>query len=116
MSDLVARTRAVMEEMGYTTARVEFWNPHSKRHNDLFGLFDILAISAHQTWGVQVTSRSNASSRRKKMQASPLLAKWCQAERIAVLFLWQKKKGRWEHAIEPVHHLYGPPDTPESDT
>ena len=45
----------------------DLWNPFAKRRNDLFGCWDVLAIRDGETIAVQTTSRSNVSSRAKKI-------------------------------------------------
>ena len=47
--------------------KVETWNPFAKRRNDLFRCWDVLAIRDGETIAVQTTSRSNVSSRAKKI-------------------------------------------------
>jgi hypothetical protein len=58
--------------------KVETWNHWAKVKNDLFGCWDVLAIYDDQTIAVQVTSRSNMSSRRQKIadaESTPHLRK-----------------------------------------
>jgi len=70
-----ARSLAYLRDKGYHVEVVE----QNKRAGikvwkvDLFGFVDLLAIRRGEVLGVQVTSRSNVSSRVKKITDSPLL-------------------------------------------
>jgi hypothetical protein len=70
-----ARSLAHLREQGYHVEVVE----QNKRAGikcwkvDLWGFIDLLAIRRGEVLGVQVTSRSNVSSRVKKITDSPLL-------------------------------------------
>lgn len=58
--------------------KVETWNPWAKRRNDLFECWDILAIRGSETIAIQTTSRTNVSSRAKKIaeaESTPHLRK-----------------------------------------
>ena len=46
---------------------VEHWDSWSRRTKDLFTIFDILAVGPQGTMGVQMTSRGNMASRRRKI-------------------------------------------------
>ena len=47
--------------------KVEVWNAFARRRNDLFECWDILAVRDGETIAVQTTSRTNVSSRMKKI-------------------------------------------------
>jgi len=55
--------------MGYRVAIVEKWNPHAHIRQDMFGIFDLVAIhrTRKETIGIQTTSASNVSHRVEKM-------------------------------------------------
>lgn len=60
---------------------VETWNFFARKRKDLFGCWDVLAVRGTETIAVQVTSRSNISSRLRKISdadSTPHLrkAKW----------------------------------------
>ena len=46
---------------------VERWDSFSRRRHDLFTIFDVLAVGPAGTLGVQMTSRGNMASRRRKI-------------------------------------------------
>lgn len=104
-----ARSLKWLRENGWTPAVVERFNTFSKKRIDLFGAFDILAIHPHQhgALGIQVTSKSNASSRRNKLLQNPLVALWLSSSNPAHLHYWGKRKGRWVLTREVIylHHV-----------
>ena len=57
----------LLRDLGYTVEVVERYSPHSRRTKDLFGFLDVLAVGHGETVGIQVTSRGNMASRRRKM-------------------------------------------------
>lgn len=61
------RALAALRADGYTATSVDHYNAYSQRHEDLFGLFDILAVGHGHTRAIQVTSRSNMAARRNKI-------------------------------------------------
>lgn len=99
-----ARSLAWLRSHGFTPAVVERFNTFSKKRHDLFNAFDLVALHPHQhgLLGIQVTSRSNASSRRHKLCQNPLVALWLEAGCPAQLHTWGKVKGRWQCQRERV--------------
>lgn len=58
-----------MESEGYTVAIVERWNSFAKIRQDLFGFLDLLCVADGKgVVGVQTTSATNMSARRKKIR------------------------------------------------
>ena len=92
-----ARTLKWLRDQQYHPWTVERFNTFSKKRLDLFNAFDLVALHPHQhgLLGIQVTSRSNASSRRTKLCQNPLVALWLQSGNPAHLHTWGKVKGRW---------------------
>mgnify|MGYP003132306975 CR=1 FL=1 len=61
-------TRTTLEDQGYMVALVEQTIPGTRGiKRDLYGFLDFLAVNQYETLGVQATSLSNASHRRKKI-------------------------------------------------
>jgi len=100
VSTLTARTRKALEEEGYLVATVEYYNAFSKRKHDLFGCFDLLAISPGHRVFVQVTSDSNASSRRGKILSSPYFDRFVSAGFSILLSTWSKDGRFWVESRE----------------
>ena len=86
---------ALFESRGYKCEVVESYNSFTKRKKDMFGILDMVAIGNEETLGIQMTSKSNMSSRIKKIQESDyfvelLRSKW----RIIVIGWFKKPNGR----------------------
>src|SRR5262245_38026673 len=96
MSSPTQRSIASLKERGFTLiAIVEKWNPWSKTRNDLFGMFDILAVGGNIVLGVQTTSGSNHNARVTKLKANPNLTLWMASNhRGCEVHSWSKKGPR----------------------
>jgi hypothetical protein len=65
------RTLAHLRKQGMTVAVVEHWNAFARVRQDLFGVVDVLALSASgETVAVQATSLSNVAKRITKIAES----------------------------------------------
>jgi hypothetical protein len=85
-----------MESRGYKCDVVESYNAFTKRKKDLFSIFDILAIGNGETVGIQITSKSNMSSRIKKISESDFLPELVRSNwKILVLGWYKLPNGRW---------------------
>lgn len=97
------RTLAKLRADGYLAEVVEKWNPHARIRQDLFGIFDILALHPEKGFlGVQCTTQHNAKSRIDKLHDSPNLAPWLAAGGKAEVWGWYKEKNRWHVEIEAI--------------
>jgi predicted RecB family endonuclease len=91
------RTVAHLRKLGYQTANVESFNYFTKRKKDLLGVIDILAIGNGETLAVQVTSKSNMSSRIKKIEESEALPEMLRSGwRVIVHGWWKGTNGRYQ--------------------
>lgn len=95
-----------MRKQGYTAEVVEKYNYFSRKRNDLFGMFDILAFKAEDVGalGVQTTSGSHTADRKKKIMDNPFRWTWINAENRIQVHGWRKmgKKGKrktWEISV-----------------
>lgn len=86
------RTMRFLKAEGWECANVERYDMRTRRRHDLFGMFDILAVSPIGTRAVQVTSASNVSARVKKLQANPILEICKEAGWIVEVHGWRKDK------------------------
>lgn len=100
MSKFDVRAKKDLDKMGYLVAKSEHWNAFAKRKIDLFGVFDFVGVSEKEIVGVQITSRGNMSSRRKKIQESDVYEPWLAAGGIILLLGYDKMKSRWRVKIE----------------
>ena len=94
---LTNRSRKALEKDGYIVDIVERYNSFSHHKNDLYGMFDLLALhpEKHLLVGVQVTSKSNLSSRRTKIKNAKAYVPWLLTKSEVLLHGWVKKKGRF---------------------
>jgi hypothetical protein len=87
-----------MESRGYKCDVVESYNAFTRRKKDLFSIFDILAIGNGETVGIQITSKSNMSSRIKKISESEFLPDLVRSGwKILVLGWYKKPNGRYDY-------------------
>ncbi|GIW63189.1 MAG: hypothetical protein KatS3mg090_1015 [Patescibacteria group bacterium] len=93
MTNLKQKTRDwLKEKYKAIVGNVEYWNKHSRKSQDLFNLFDLVAIFNHSIYGIQVTSDKNFASHHKKMVQNDILWYWLDTEQFAWLVAWRKKK------------------------
>ena len=94
---LTLRTTKHLRQQGYTVATVEYYNYFTKRKHDLFGCIDLLAIGNGETLAIQVTSKSNMSTRIKKIENNDALPEMIRSGwRILVHGWWKNKSNRFE--------------------
>lgn len=88
-----ARTLEWLRKRGYLVQRVERWCPFSKRRIDLYGIIDVVGITATQrgVLGVQVTSSSHVADRLAKAKANAALPVWLAAGNRFVVHGWAKQ-------------------------
>jgi hypothetical protein len=89
---------ALLESRGYKCDVVESYNAFTRRKKDLFHIFDILAIGNGETVGIQITSKSNMSSRIKKISESEFLPELVRSGWRLIIIGWFKKpNGRYDY-------------------
>ena len=92
-----ARSIAHMKSLGYIVANCDHYNYFTKRRHDLYGCIDLLCIGNGETVAVQVTSKSNMSSRIKKIEASEAFPEMLRSGWRVLVQGWSKNsKGRYE--------------------
>jgi len=88
---------ALFESRGYKCEVVESYNSFTKRKKDMFGILDMVAIGNEETLGIQMTSKSNMSSRIKKIQESDFFVELLRSKwRIIVIGWFKKPNGRYD--------------------
>lgn len=90
------RTLAMLRRQGWTAAVSEHWNQYARIRQDLFGIIDVVALTGERIIGVQTTSATNVSARRRKIVGSPEAARWVQSGGRLFIHGWRKKGARWE--------------------
>tara|TARA_R110000868_G_scaffold81801_1_gene231323 strand:- start:360 stop:668 length:309 start_codon:yes stop_codon:yes gene_type:complete len=96
MSSLTARSTVHLRDLGYLVATVEHYNSFTKRKHDLWGCIDLLCIGNGETVAVQVTSKSNLSARRHKIEEAEAYPEMLRSGWRIVLHGWYKEKNRWQ--------------------
>ena len=73
---------------------VERFNSFTSRRSDLFQFIDCLAICPGQTVGIQTTSTSNVSARKRKIlcECRDNALAWLRAGNRIVIHGWSKRK------------------------
>lgn len=102
---LVKKTFEALEKQGCFPAVTETFNFFSKRKNDLYTIFDLVAIDPNTTGitGYQVTSRTNISTRRHKIKESSIYQPWLAAGNKIYVYGWFKNASkRWDVKIEEI--------------
>lgn len=96
------KTKELYESLGYVYAKTEHWNAFCKRRMDLFGFADAIAFlpGSLDVVLIQITTWTNASSRRNKIKASEIAMAWMNGGRKIHLVTWEKNGRRWEHRLE----------------
>jgi len=89
---LTLRTTKHLRQQGYMVATVETYNYFTKRKHDLFGCIDLLAIGNGETLAIQVTSKSNMSSRIHKIEDSEALPEMLRSGWRVLVHGWWKNK------------------------
>ena len=82
--------------------KVETWNPWARRRNDLFECWDVLAIKDGETIAVQCTSRSNVSSRIRKIAEAESTPHLRRAGWTLWVLGWDKHEGKHRMRLEDV--------------
>lgn len=83
-SDFNERAKRYMDRKGWKWERVDYYDARTGRHHDLLGMFDYLAFDGRWTIGVQITSRGQMSTRRKKILAEKRFA-WLKGWKVLIL-------------------------------
>jgi hypothetical protein len=92
-----ARSIAHMKSLGYQVANCDHYNYFTKRRHDLYGCIDLLCIGNGETVAVQVTSKSNMSSRIKKIEASEAFPEMLRSGwRVLVQGWFKASNGRYQ--------------------
>lgn len=98
------RTLAELRRQGFLAGVVERWNPHARVRQDLFGIVDVLAVSAAGTLAIQATSGAHVAARLAKLREAPALPQVLAAGWRLEVWGWRKsaKSRRWELRRELV--------------
>jgi len=89
------RSLKLMRERGFYAEVVERYNVFSKVKNDFAGFIDILCLGDNKIIGVQTTSYSNISARRKKILEHENYSVVKNSGIEIHIHGWRKVKNRW---------------------
>jgi len=81
---------------------VERYNCYTKRRNDYLGFIDLIMLKDNKVVGVQVTSRSNISSRVRKIkqERADEARAWLETGSEIIVIGWGKMKRNNRHLWE----------------
>lgn len=90
--------------IGYTlVVKGEHWNAWAKVRQDFAGILDLIAFRKGETLGIQVTSRDNMASRRKKIADHENTPHIRDANWGIQIHGWDKgPDGKWRVKVEDV--------------
>ena len=96
MSSPTQRSLKYMRDQGYYAEVVERFNSFTKRRHDLCGFIDILCLGDGEVIGVQTTSYSHISDRKKKIQEHENFQTVLKSGIRIVVHGWHKVGNRWQ--------------------
>ncbi len=89
----VQRSLAEMRGRGWIAAVVEHWNPHAFIRQDLFGIFDLLALTDRGILAVQVKGTGDGVVKaQEKMASTPAARRWLDGGGRIEVWVWRKVK------------------------
>lgn len=89
------RSMDLLRDRGYQVAKVEYYNAAMKRRQDLFGVWDLLAVRPGETLAVQVTTTEHLSHRERKIAETTTVPMCREAGWSLHLHGWHKENNRW---------------------
>ena len=98
-----ARVLRELRAAGYTAEVVERWDSFGHVRKDLFGVIDVLAVGNGHTLAVQVTSRGNMASRRRKVRECEAFSRMLGAGWIIQVWGYDKPGHRWRVKVDELN-------------
>ena len=90
------RSLKLLREQGYLVAITEHYNFYAHIRQDLFNMFDLVAIKGKETLAIQATSAGNLNARISKIKSSPNYEIVKKAGWKICVYGWSKKGKRGE--------------------
>jgi hypothetical protein len=104
-----ARSLKVLRERGYTPAKVEYFNPGTRRLHDLFGFIDLVALEPGCAGLLAIQSTSdnggNVSARVTKMAQEPRAALWLACGNRVMVHGWAKRGARGKRKVWTLREI-----------
>lgn len=91
-----SRSLQLLRAEGFQAEIVERFNTWSSTRHDLFNVFDVLAVGNGRTVAVQATTSGHVADRRKKLQASPVVALALAAGWQIEIHGWYGARRNWQ--------------------
>lgn len=92
MSSPTQRTLAECRKRDWTVQVVERFNPHARVRVDLFGVLDLVALTADSAiLGIQACAAASASARRAKIDDEPRARRWIECGGRLEVWSWGKR-------------------------
>lgn len=93
-------TRDLFAELGFTVGKVEYFNPHTNRKNDLFGFADYIAIKPEVgIIALQTCRLADYAAHRTTILDQPAARMWLEAGGRIQIVAWKKRTvpimGKW---------------------
>lgn len=87
-----ARSLKALRDRGATPAKVEYFNPGTRRLHDLYGFIDIVALEpgVSGVLAIQTTSGSNVAARLAKIAQEARAGLWLACGNRIVIHGWRK--------------------------
>lgn len=98
---------------GWFPTTTDYWDAFTRRTKDLYTCIDVIGIGKQGTIAVQVTSRSNMASRRKKVLAAEAFPHMQDAGWIVEVWGYDQPKGKGTRYRLKREQLAGPVDPPD---
>lgn len=102
-----------LEADGWFPTTTDYWDAFSRRTKDLYTCIDVIGIGKQGTIAVQVTSRGNMASRRKKVLAAEAFPHMQDAGWIVEVWGYDQPKGKGTRYRLKRERLTGPVDPPD---
>ncbi len=96
----IARSRNYLEQFGVVDKTEHYIAIPGRKFGctrDLFGIFDLMLVTtlAYDIIGVQVTSSTNISVHKQKIENATVTMPWLLGHGSIHLHLWKKKSNKW---------------------
>ena len=100
------RALAHCRQQGWTAQVVEKWIPQAKKRVDLFGVIDLVVLdgAGGGPIGLQVTSGSGHSARRRKALEEPRLREWLASPARFWLWSFSKRGAQGKRKLWTLRH------------
>jgi len=94
------RTSAYLRHRGFTVDVVQTWNAAAQKRQDLYGLFDVIAVRPDVgILAAQAVTKTHLADHRRKLQDAVEAISWLQSGGKIMLFSWRKVGAKGERLL-----------------